>query len=150
VLLAVGDGTSTEYFHVAVSAAGTITFLKVSALGSTTLSASGLTWAAGDVLNIRGAIGAADGGILRVNAESPLTATGTNGKNGFATPLTGAYLGSRQYAVEKFANATLLGFTLYDYALSDAELAALDVGAFDFTARRSAQKLVTVGKLMGR
>jgi hypothetical protein len=131
VLLAVGDGTSTEYFHVAVSAAGTITFLKVSALGSTTLSASGLTWAAGDVLNIRGAIGAADGGILRVNAESPLTATGTNGKNGFATPLTGAYLGSRQYAVEKFANATLLGCTIYDHALSDAELAALDVSAFD-------------------
>lgn len=134
-LLSLHDSTDAEYVNVVMSStAGRVELVKVSSNGNYTLNLSGLTFAAGDILNIRGTINSTEMRLYvgASSANSVTQGTDTNAKNGFALDISEAVLGTNQaLSTSAGANGAFPGFTLYDYALDDSTLAALDVGAFD-------------------
>jgi hypothetical protein len=131
-ILEIGDGTTAERLMVGfTTTAGRLNLIKTSSLGSVTLDLSSLTWTAGDVLNIRGTVGA-DGMILKVNSGSADNTT-SNAENGFATNMNRVAINTATVSLPTNpASGTVLGFQAWDRALSDAELAALSADAFRF------------------
>jgi hypothetical protein len=117
----------TERVRVFINGAGVIRFAKVSSLGNVSVDVSGLTWAAGDVLNIRARI-STDGVLIYVGASSANNTT-TNSKNGWSQAIDGFILNGTESATVG-VNGTYLGFQAWDRALSDAELEALSADDF--------------------
>lgn len=149
-VLEIGDGTANERIVVGfTTTAGRLNLIKTSSLGSVTLNLSSLTWAAGATLNIRGVVGA-DGMILKVDAGSATDET-ANAENGFAAALDVAAINSATVsAPADGARLTYRGVKLWDYALSDADLAALSAEDFRVPLATQAKKILTVGSMMGR
>lgn len=139
VLLSLHDATDAEYVNVAFSAtAGRVILDKASSLGNYTLNLSGLTFAAGDILNIRGTINSTEMRLYvgASSANSVTQGTDTNAKNGFSADIAEAVLGTNAaLSTSAGAHGSVIGATFYDYALTAAELEALSADAFDIQDR---------------
>jgi len=119
------DGTSVnDRLAISIRDAGTVRLTGTVNGNAINLDVTGLTWAVGDVLNIRFSKGLTNGWILRVNSATAATNTTANAKAAFGSPLTLLSLnqttdgGSPHFAVYR-------GFKIWNRALSDAELSAL-------------------------
>lgn len=116
----------TQWMSIDFPAAGTVRLNTVIGAGSPFIDISGLTWAAGDVLNVRFAKGAAAGLILRVD-ESVGTNSGAGAKAVFSSAIADMNLNGRptNLSASGLGFGTFRGFKVWGRALSDAELSAL-------------------------
>jgi|GEM_PF-6260730 len=123
------SASNIERLNINYAGVGSIRLSTIINGNSISTQVNGLTWAAGDVLNVRFSKGATNGLILRVDAAAAATNTTANAKAPHGTALALVMLNSHVGVGSHWAGV-YRGFKVWDIALSDAELSALSVGAF--------------------
>jgi len=118
------SASNTERLNINYAGAGSIRLSTIINGNSISTQVNGLTWAAGDVLNVRFSKGATNGLILRVDAAAAATNTTANAKAPHGTALALVMLNSAVGIGSHWAGV-YRGFNVWDRALSSAELSAL-------------------------